>query len=161
MRSTLLAQATLALDNFVDIFTAQVQEIKRSGLNPALEIWDLTSDDYDALDETRKKLYFLLEELNKVVLPEMMTENKVKTISLDSVHKRFTVNQRVSASIIDKEKGYEWLRTTGNGALIVEQVNAQTLSAFAKRYIQDEGKELPEDIFKVGTSYYMSATKIK
>lgn len=155
-----LARATIALNNFVDVFGGQVEQIKRGTLNQALEAWDLTSDDYDALDETRKKLYFLLEQLNKTILPEMMQEHQTKTISLDSINKRFTVNQRVSCSMLDKDRGMDWLKTTGNNALIVPTVNAQTLSAFAKRYTQDEGKDMPADIFKISTSHHMSATKI-
>lgn len=152
--------AAAALTEFVDIFRAQVAELRKTELQKALTTWDTTDGEYEALDKLRKELYALLQELNTGILPEMMKEHGVKTISLENVNKRFTVNHRISCSMLDKEAGFEWLKSTGNNALIQPTVNAQTLGAFAKRRIQDEGKEMPVEIFKVSTSYHMSATKL-
>ena len=60
--------------------------------------------------------------------------------------------------MLNKEKGMEWLRATGNEGLVIETVAARTLSSFAR----DEtlaGRPLPEDLFKVGTSQLVSITK--
>jgi hypothetical protein len=87
----------------------------------------------------------------------MFTNHNVKTIKLDDIG-RVTVNVKWSATMIDREKGMEWLRDTGNQGLIIETVNAGTLTTFAK----DEAlakRPLPSDLFKVGTAQHISITK--
>jgi hypothetical protein len=71
------------------------------------------------------------------------------------------VSQRWSASILDKELGHRWLHDNGHGGLIIPTVNASSLSAFAKDLMENEGKELPEHIFKTGRLTYTSITKAK
>lgn len=158
---TQLRSAAVVLSDFLTEFKGTHAELRRGGLNPALEAWTMTTEDYDALDDIRKGLNELLTEMSRVTLPEMMAEHQTKTISLDSVKKRFTVAQRINCSMLDKELGFEWLKANGQGALITPTVNAQTLGSFAKQYTQEEGKELPDNIFKVSSMSYMSATKIK
>jgi hypothetical protein len=80
----------------------------------------------------------------------------VKTITLPDIG-RVTVNVRWSASMLNKERGMEWLRETGNDGLIITTVNAQTLSSFAKEMAL-EGMPLPEELFKVGTAQHISIT---
>ena len=62
--------------------------------------------------------------------------------------------------MLDKQKGLEWLRTSGNAGLIQETVNAGTLSSFAKGETL-AGHPLPDHLFKVGTAqrYLSSITK--
>lgn len=160
MKNEQLALATAALRERVATLTQEVMDLKRSPLAEALTGWVLTRDEYNDLDECRKEIYALLETLSKGVLPEMMDESKTKTISLTSVGRRFTVSTKLSASMIDKDKGVEWLRTNGGDALPTVTVNAQTLSSFVKARIETEGKDVPEDIFKVSYVRNISATKI-
>ena len=72
-----------------------------------------------------------VDALSYDILPTLFTNANVKTINLEG-YGRFTVNVRWTATMIDKRKGMEWLRETGNEGLIIETVNAQTLAAFAK-----------------------------
>jgi hypothetical protein len=87
-----------------------------------------------------------------------MREHGVKTITVEGVG-RVSLSNRWSASMLDKTAGMEWLRETGNGSLIQETVNAQTLAAFAKDLNETKGMELPADIFKTGIMTYTSITK--
>ena len=91
------------------------------------------------------------------ILPTMFTNQNVKTIKVEPFG-RVTVNVRWSASMLDKEKSMEWLRTSGNEGLIIETVNAGTLTSFAKSEIL-AGRPLPDCLFKVGTAQHMSITK--
>jgi hypothetical protein len=61
--------------------------------------------------------------------------------------------------MLDKQLGMDWLRNTGNESLIQETVNSSTLAAFAKSKTEEEGKELPSDIFKTSVMTYTSITK--
>jgi hypothetical protein len=69
-----------------------------------------------------------------------------------------TVNVRWNATMLNKEKGMEWLRSTGNSGLIIETVNASTLTSFAKGEAL-AGHALPDSIFNVRTAPYVSITK--
>lgn len=105
------------------------------------------------LDEAEKKL-------SREYIPDLFREQGLKTITIEGVG-RASLNNRWSCSIVDgkREEGFNWLRETGNGALIIETVNSSTLSSFAKEYNEEHGKELPSDIFKTGTMTYTSITK--
>jgi len=63
---------------------------------------------------------------------------------------RVSLVDRTSATIIDRQQAYAWLRGHGLEALIVETVNAQTLSATA-RDLLEKGEELPDTCFKTRT----------
>ena len=114
----------------------------------------------DAIGDLSKKLSALkkhLDALDYDYLPTMFTNQNVKTIKIDNVG-RVTVNVRWTASMPDKEKGMEWLRTSGNEGLIIETVNAMTLAGFAKTEAL-AGKPLPDWLFNVKTAQHMSITK--
>lgn len=159
---THLLGAITALQAFNADFEGGIDTIRKGDINTALTEWFLTREDYEALDEVRKSLGKALENLNRVTLPEMMEEKDTKTITIDSLRRRFTKSLRVSCSIVEggKNDAYEWLRANGAGALITETVNSSTLSSFAKSRVQDEGKDLPETLFKLTTMALISATKV-
>ena len=90
-------------------------------------------------------------------IPTIFTNQNIKTINVVGLG-TVTISVRWGATMLNKGKGMEWLRATGNEGLIIETVNAQTLSSFAKEETL-AGRPLPEDLFKVGTSQLVSITK--
>lgn len=117
----------------------------------------------EEVKEAREDLAKITDFLSKDVIPDVVRELRERTgekppFSIEGVG-RVSIATRISCSILDKPKGYQWLRDTGNGSLIQETVNSSTLSAFAKSYVEDEGKDLPEDIFKMSSMSYTSITK--
>ena len=98
-----------------------------------------------------------VDALSYETIPTLFSNHNVKTITVNDVG-RVSINVRWTASMLDKSKGLEWLRTSGNEGIIQETVNAMTLGSFAKTEIL-AGKRLPEHIFKVGTAQYVSITK--
>jgi hypothetical protein len=58
------------------------------------------------------------------------------------------LTHRWSCSMIDKEKGFDYLRSTGQGGMIIETVPAPTLGAWAGAQVKETGVEPPDDIFK-------------
>ena len=99
-----------------------------------------------------------VEELSQEFIPTMFMNQNIKSFTVPSLG-RATVNVRWNASMIDKETGLGWLRQTRNEGLIIETVSSQTLGAFAKEQAL-AGQPLPSDIFKVGTSNFVSITKV-
>ena len=119
---------------------------------------------YAALRDTVKDLAAKIAALQKHVdslsyeiIPTLFMNHNVKTITVNDVG-RVSINVRWSASMLDKSKGLEWLRTSGNEGIIQETVNAMTLASFAKTETL-AGKPLPEHLFRVGTAQHVSITK--
>lgn len=109
---------------------------------------------------SREALQQMADDMSYVRIPDAMRIAGVKTITIEDVG-RVTISHRYSCSMIDKEAGFKWLRDTGNGGIIQETVNSSTLGAFAKNVVEEEGKELPDDIFKVSITATTSITKAK
>ena len=111
----------------------------------------------------REALGEMEDNISRVDIPDIFTFLREKTgqkppFTIEGVG-RVSVSRRFSASMLDKEVGMDWLRKNGHGDLIQPTVNAQTLAAFAKNLQEVEGKDLPVEIFKVGSIPYTSITK--
>jgi len=113
--------------------------------------------EYRALKDKLEKLEKEVEDLSYNLIPTMFMNQHVKTIKIDDIG-RVTVNQRWTAKMPDKELGMGWLRGSGNGGIIIETVNAQTLAAFAKDKALS-GEPLPESLFTVSIAPHISITK--
>ena len=155
---TAAGYAAEKLESMLERATRDTDEIIRTNDLPA------TVTHFAELQAYVKELAAKVSELQKHVdilsydyLPTMFTNQNVKTIKIDDVG-RVTVNVRWTASMPDKEKGMEWLRTSGNEGLIIETVNAMTLAGFAKAEAL-AGKPLPDYLFNVKTAQHMSITK--
>ena len=95
--------------------------------------------------------------MSREVIPEIMTERGVRNITLDDVQRQFSKSIRVSASMADKPQALDWLRENDYGDLIQSSVNSSSLSSFAKQYIEETQKDLP-DCFKIST---MTVTQMR
>jgi hypothetical protein len=113
----------------------------------------------DALGARLKLLNKLQQFQQYTVMPRIMIGNNIRTFTDDALGLRFGLSSRYSAKILDKLRAFEWLRSQGQGGLITETVNAQTLGAFAGNWIEEQGMDLPNDIFEVKQSTYTTVTK--
>lgn len=111
----------------------------------------------ETIKTARKALEEIEENLSKNQIPDLMRSRDVKSVKIEGIG-TVGITNRISCSLPDKDKGFEWLRGNGHGTLITETVNSSSLSAFAKEMIE-AGQELPEEIFKVSTSSYTSIRK--
>jgi len=114
----------------------------------------------DSLEDICKKLGAIKTRMQYKLVPEKFDIEGTKTWTSDDGY-RVTISQTVRASIIDKPRGFVWLRENELGDLIVEQVNASTLSATAKHMMETEGTELPAELFKVEVLSNTSVTAVK
>lgn len=116
----------------------------------------------DSLEEGRKAIGRIVQEISYKYIPERMLDEGITTFTSAALGFRVSVANRFSASIIPdkKSEAFDWLRKNDLEELIVPQVNAQTLSATARKMLEDENKELPEELFKTSTAPYTSVTKV-
>lgn len=124
----------------------------RNELEHSLTIYHILDVAYDAITEVQKKLGALKEVMSRRMLPEGFKNCGIEHEYVGD--KKFSLAQRITASFTDKEKGYEWLREIGEGALIQETVNSNTFSAFIRRKLEDEATTPPEFV-KVNTMEYV------
>lgn len=119
----------------------------------------------EQIKEAREAINDINDSLSKTIIPDVVANLKERTgekppFNIEGVG-RVTVSYRFSCTMPDKEVGINWLKDNGHGGLVQETVNSSTLSAFAKDMLENEGVELPPDVFKVGTSPYTSITKAR
>lgn len=155
-----IRDASVALGEVSIALSADADKMKEMPVEDALRFFFALDAAYTQLDTVRKQFYQTHAHLKNTALPDMMESKGVKTISLDDVGKRFTTNNRLSASMVDKDEAIKWLKENNKADLVQETVNSGTLSSFAKTYMEDEGMELPSDMFKISTSRYISMTKV-
>lgn len=111
----------------------------------------------------REVLYDMEDNLSRVAIPDIFkyvkeTQGLIGPFRIEGIG-RVGVSYKFSASILDKERGYEWLRNNDAGDLIQPTVNSSSLASYARKKIEDDGIDLPPDIFKVGSTPYTSITK--
>lgn len=116
--------------------------------------------------ELRTRLYNAESFLSTQLIPDTLRANDVKTITVDGIGEdglamRVSVSHRYACSMPDKQAGFQYLREAGDGGLITETVNSSSLAAYAKNKLQEEGVELPPELFKVSINPFTSLTKVK
>lgn len=162
----LLNDTVAKFGNLAKLIEQETHEVHASGDHIAIIVhYDQIRIAMDVVKKGRETLDLIKDRLSAEIVPEVMAENRIKTINIEGVG-RVTVSARFSASIIDdpergKEPGHEWLLANNGKDLVKPTVNSSALSAFAKERINDQGRDMPEDLFKVGTKPYTSITKGK
>jgi len=111
------------------------------------------------IKESREALEQIEMRLSREQVPDVMRAHNIKNITIEGVG-RVTLGTRWSASMPDKQAGFEWLRENGHGGVIQETVNAQTLGALAKE-LNNDGVELPAPVFTTNIMTYTSISKVK
>lgn len=106
------------------------------------------------LQNSKERLEADLKEVNKALdqlrlkdIPEFMAENDIRTVTFDGIG-RVQLAMDVYATMIDKEKCYQWLAENGYEGLIVPYVQPSTFKATVKDALK-EGQEFPEELFNI------------
>jgi len=116
-------------------------------------------DEYEALDYQRKRLYAVKDKFDKFLVPAVIDKFGMDQVRIPELGRSFYPVIKYSASILDKSRGFEWLRSNGASELITETVNAGTLSSFLKDYTLGQGRDAPDDIFKFSSYYTTGSSK--
>jgi hypothetical protein len=117
-------------------------------------------EEADAMRETLTAFAKLEQTLSYTSIPACFDAHGISNVRVTG-YGLVGLNRRWSCSILDKPKGYAYLRETGQGGMIQETVNAMTLGAWARSEVEEKGKEPPDDLFKTSVARYVSLTRPK
>lgn len=107
------------------------------------------ADRLRALRDEKAEAEQRLKELNAAIdeaeyrLSEMMAESETQNFTRQGMMFCLTTKTRTSAMAGRKEELFEALRGEGYGDLVYETVNANSLSAFVKEQMAENGDALP------------------
>ena len=159
-----LSHAAEELARAATIVEALGEEMKNDGKIAAPQIAEFyfhLDTAYENADTARKRVYHVNDMLNKYLIPTRLKDAGLDLIRVASVSRSFSVVTKTSATLLDKEKGFEWLRSIGQGDVIQETVNAGTLSALCRNLVLDQGIDPPADIVNMRSYDTTSMTKYK
>ena len=159
---TKLDTAYRALRDAVDSLDIEHKAVADSAtaVDKAVMLFDI-SNVHEAFDELVKRLFWMKEFFSKTVVPTALLNDDTPRISIDSIGKTVSILTKYSATIVDKPKALEWLRSPGNGDLVGETVNAGTLASFLKARMVEEGIDPDPELFKFSTYKVTSLTGYK
>jgi len=150
MTAPTFEDALRVLNDLGTHLSASIDDIEKTGdLQTLLRAFYRAKIGYKSLEEALKVIYHLKDRLDKNVVPQRIEDSGFDKVQVAAIGQSFYPLVKYSASIIDKSKGFDWLRANGAGELITETVNAGTLASFCKDMIENENKEPPSDIFIV------------
>jgi hypothetical protein len=161
MTQLVLSEAVLSLEEATRRVITDTQHFVGAGdLIPLIRHYAELREINETIKKARKALDDLEDHLSHTDVPDAFKLSGIKTVSIEDLG-RVTVAYKWSCSVIDgkKPESFEWLRGSGNGGIIIETINAQTLAAFAKHEVEANGKELPTDLFTTSLRPYTSITR--
>lgn len=150
-----LNEAIKQLNNIADDLDEQEGIASTVGMSDLLVGYYELKEAYKQLDAARKRVYSTEDMFNKAIIPARFDDEGMDKIQVPTIGRSFYPLQKFSASMVDKEKGYEWLRSVGGEGIITETVNAGTLASFCKDLVKDQGIDPPEDIINF-RSYHIT-----
>lgn len=119
---------------------------KKGDMKKLCTLWLEFGEQYDKIDETRKQLLQVWERLDKEILPKFFEDAGIDKVAIPELGRSFYPLDKYSAKISNKDQAFAWLRESGQGEIITETVNAQTLAAFLRARLVEEGLDPPESM---------------
>lgn len=158
-RNPKLEDAAFIINNLVEPIEKAVAEVGGSSLVDALKIFYHLDTQYDAVDKARKRIYAILDGMDKGMLPAMFDASGQDLARIPEIGRSFYPTTKYGAKVHDKEKLYEWLRENNGGDLIQETVNSSSLSGFLKTMALDQGVDAPPDVAELTTYRTIGSSK--
>lgn len=122
------------------------REVKAMSDNAMFELADRLKELRDAKKAAEEELKSINAEIDDVEyrLSELMISSETQNFTRAGTMFCLSTTTRASAAAGMKEELFDTLRSKGFGELIYETVNANSLSAFVKEQIAENGDELPD-----------------
>jgi len=98
--------------------------------------------------EAKTALGKRIDILTMSVIPEMMAEEEIDTVSYDGIGRLQTrADAWVTVLAPDREEVHKWMRENGHESMVKETIHAGTLKAWVKAQVK-AGNEYPTDLIK-------------
>jgi predicted nuclease with TOPRIM domain len=122
------------------------REVKAVSNNAMFELADRLKELREAKKAVEEELKSINAEIDEVEyrLSELMISSETQNFTRAGTMFCLSTTTRASAAACMKEELFDALRSKGFGELIYETVNANSLSAFVKEQIAENGDELPD-----------------
>lgn len=122
------------------------REVKAVSNNAMFELADRLKELREAKKAVEEELKSINAEIDEVEyrLSELMISSETQNFTREGTMFCLSTTTRASAAAGMKEELFDALRSKGFGELIYETVNANSLSAFVKEQIAENGDELPD-----------------
>lgn len=153
-----------AIYKTIEKLDKQIEDLKPLGpttvLAPVATHYKNIADLEEAIQRCKVKVYEMKEHLRFTVLPDLFTQNSVKTVTTLNGYRVGIDMSDISVSVPPENKGmaYGWLTENGYGDIITSTINSSTLKATIKGMIR-ENVPVPEDVFNITPYVKLSVTK--
>ncbi len=150
------------LKKTLDLFAVSLEEEDNWTPEKSVEFLVLVREIADGIKEYKSRLEQVKNFLSYAVIPRIFDEHGIKSVSYEHLKARVSLKSQLRASVQtdQKENAIQWLKENHPG-IVTETINANTLSSFAKLMLEEEGIELPSELFKTETATNASITKIQ
>ncbi len=153
--------AKRALETAKDALIAESKNVIEANEAPDMvRFYSDMLDELGAIGSVVKELNKLDQDFSYTRIPMCFDAHGIQNVRLPG-YGLVGLNRRWSCSIIDKPRGYQYLRDNKQGGMITETVNAMTLGAWARSEVEDKGIEPPAEIFKTSIARYVSLRAAK
>ena len=100
------------------------------------------------LEESIKPLTKKIDILVMSIIPEMMADLEVSTITIEDVGRLQTrADAFVSVLAGDREEVHQWMQANGHESMVKETIHSGTLKAWVKAQVK-AGEEYPQHLIK-------------
>lgn len=145
------SEITKTIHDKCDVVAHEVDQTDGMSLSDLAKYYFALKAVYEDLDAARKRMYHLVDKLNKFTIPERLEREDLDKIQVPDIARSFYILPKVSAKVQDKDKLKDWLVARGDGDLVQETVNAGTLAAHLRKLLEDQGVEAPVDVVVLNT----------
>lgn len=103
--------------------------------------------EYDRLDALKTQA-FKDREAVAMKLMEVMAEESIDKFRDSELDKSFSIVNDLSITVEDNDAFFAWVRESGNGGAIKENIHHSTRGAIVKDYMMKTGKDVPGTVVK-------------
>ena len=145
----------------VDAIDREAAVASKGRLVDLIAFFQTVNEGYDEIDAQRKRLYALVDNLNKNAVPDALDAAGVDLFRVPELGRSFYTINKLSVSIVPdkRDDAYEWLKSNQGGELIQPTVNAGTLSSFIRQRQKDDNLDPPTDLFKLNAYRITGSSK--
>ena len=149
-----------SIEKLADVFEQEIRDaIDDLNYPRVFTIFAQMGEANKRLEAARQKFGKVYEIMNKADVPNLFEALGTDIFRVPEIGRSFYPNTMYSATILDKEAAFDWLRANGGGELIQPTVNAGTLKSFVRTKLDEEGVEPPDDVIKFSSYQVIGSSK--